>query len=87
MPEVVEYLPESHSLLGVAPGVATVAFTAGDKIGIRRVDVLSEPLPRDSRLSIEPAAAMLAPGQSQEAAAFSSSPPAAAGSMPRRGHR
>ena len=70
VPEVVEYLPESHSLLGVAPGVSTVSFVAGDKIAIARVDVLSGPLPVEGQLSIEPAATTLAPGQAQPLRVF-----------------
>ena len=63
-------MPDSNALLGVAPGVSTVTFSAGDKMATMRVEVLSEQVPADGQLVIEPAAVTLAPGQSEAMRVF-----------------
>jgi hypothetical protein len=63
LPNVVRYVPETRSLVGIAPGVSAVAFTLGDKLANMLVEVLPGGGPIDGQVVIEPAAGNLAPGQ------------------------
>lgn len=63
LPGVVRYLPEIHSLLGVAPGASAVAFTFGDKLANVMVEVVPAAGPIDGQVIIEPSRGTLAPGQ------------------------
>jgi len=62
LPGVVRYVPETHSLLGVSPGVAAVTFSWGDKLATTMVEVLPGGT-LEGEVVVEPAAGVLAPGQ------------------------
>ena len=63
-PEVVQYIPETQSLVGRSPGVSAVAFTLGDKLTNVMVEVVS---PTggviDGMVQVEPSSSNLAKGQ------------------------
>jgi len=61
-PGVVQYNPQTHALSAVAPGVATVSFSAGDKVTNTTVEVVPA-VPLEGTVVVEPASALLAPGQ------------------------
>ncbi len=63
LPGVVRYVPEIHSLVGVAPGASAVAFTFGDKLANAMVEVLPAMGAIDGEVIVEPARGTLAPGQ------------------------
>jgi len=63
VPGVVQYVPETHSLKGVSPGVSAVTFTSGDKLATAMVEVLPAGKLQGEVL-VEPHRATLAPGQS-----------------------
>ena len=63
LPGVVRYVPEIHSLVGVAPGASAVAFTFGDKLANAMVEVLPAVGVIDGEVLVEPARGTLAPGQ------------------------
>ncbi len=62
LPGVVRYNALTHSLVGVAPGVAGVTFAWGDKLATTTVRVLPEGV-LDGRIVVEPSSGMLSPGQ------------------------
>jgi len=63
-PEVVQYVPETQSLVGRSPGTSAVAFTLGDKLTNVMVEVVS---PAggviDGMVQVEPSSSNLAAGQ------------------------
>ena len=65
-PECVRYVPETRSLVGVAPGPAQVAFTLGDKLANVAVEVLPAGArrPTSGDVRIEPANTDPGPGAS-----------------------
>ncbi len=63
LPGVVRYVPEIHSLVGMAPGASAVAFTFGDQLANVMVEVVPTVGPIDGDVVIEPARGSLAPGQ------------------------
>ncbi|MBN2477029.1 MAG: hypothetical protein JXB62_20650 [Pirellulales bacterium] len=66
LPGVVQYVPQTHSLVGVSPGTSAVAFAFGDKLVNLMVEVLPSGGPIDGQVMVEPAAGNLARGQSLE---------------------
>jgi hypothetical protein len=66
-PECVRYVPETRSLLAVAPGPGQVDFTLGDKVVRVPVEVLPAGVVTtdDGKVRIEPASTILAPGQAE----------------------
>lgn len=63
LPGVVEYLPETHSLVGRSPGASAVAFTLGDSLANAVVEVLPSDAPIDGQVVVEPSTGNLVPGQ------------------------
>jgi len=59
---VVRFVPETRSLVGVAPGASAVAFTLGDKLTNAMIEVVPGG-PIDGEIVLEPASGTLAPGQ------------------------
>jgi len=59
---VVRYVPQTHSLVGVAPGASAVAFTLGDKLTNVMIEVVPGG-PIDGEIVLEPSGGTLAPGQ------------------------
>jgi hypothetical protein len=74
LPNVVRYVPETHSLVGVSPGVSAVTFGWGDKLATTTVQVLpGAPLTAAASkgtVVVEPAAAMLSRGQALDMRVF-----------------
>ncbi len=69
LPNVVRYVPETHSLVGMSPGVSAVTFAWGDQLASTTVQVLpSGTLTGD--VIIEPATAILSPGQALDMRVF-----------------
>jgi len=69
VPNVVRYAPETHSLVGVSPGVSAVTFAWGDRLAMTTVQVLpSGVLTGD--LIVEPATAILSRGQALDVRVF-----------------
>ena len=69
VPNVVRYAPETHSLVGVSPGVSAVTFAWGDKLAMTTVQVLpGGALTGD--LVVEPATAVLSQGQALDMRVF-----------------
>ncbi len=66
-PECVRYVPETKSLVGLAPGPGQVDFTLGDKVVRVPVEVLPAGVVTadDGEVRIEPASTILAPGQAE----------------------
>jgi len=69
VPNVVRYAPETHSLVGVSPGVSAVTFAWGDKLATTTVQVLPGGRLTGS-LIVEPATAVLSPGQALDMRVF-----------------
>jgi len=63
LPGVVQYVRETHSLVGVSPGASAVAFTSGDKLANLMVEVVPSGGPIDGEVVVEPSSGNLAPGQ------------------------
>ncbi len=61
--ETVEYLPQTQTLVGRAPGTTAVAFTLGDKLMNLLVEVVPAGDVIDGAVIIEPSGGTLAPGQ------------------------
>ncbi len=70
LPEVVQYIPQTHSLLGRAPGASAVAFTFGGQLVNAMVEVLPSAGAIDGEVFLEPAAANLAVGQALDLRAY-----------------
>jgi hypothetical protein len=66
LPGVVRYVPEIHSLVGVAPGASAVAFTFGSQLANVMVEVLPNAGPIDGEVVVEPSRGTLAPGLALE---------------------
>jgi hypothetical protein len=62
LPGVVRYDRLTHSLVGVAPGMAGVTFAWGDKLATTLVRVLPTGV-LDGRIVVEPSSGVLSPGQ------------------------
>ncbi|MFH1267331.1 MAG: hypothetical protein ABIK89_16530, partial [Planctomycetota bacterium] len=72
LPNVVRYAPETHSLVGVSPGVSAVTFAWGDKLATTTVQVLPG-VPfhgLEGDVVVEPATAILSPGQALDVRVF-----------------
>ncbi len=70
LPDVVQYNPQTHSLLGKAPGASAVAFTFGGQLVNAMVEVLPAGGVIDGEVFLEPAAANLAVGQALDLRAY-----------------
>ncbi|MHC4402905.1 MAG: Ig-like domain-containing protein, partial [Planctomycetota bacterium] len=66
---VVRYVPETHSLVGVSPGVSGVTFAWADKLTSTTVHVLPTGV-LEGHVIVEPAATILSPGQAQPMRVF-----------------
>jgi hypothetical protein len=67
-PDCVRYVPETRSLVGVAPGQSQVAITLGDKLVNVPVEVVSAGVkgkPLEGDIRIEPSGLILARGQAE----------------------
>jgi len=63
LPDVVQYVPQTHSLVGISPGASPVTFAAGGKLSTVTVEVLPGGGPIDGEVVVEPSTGTLAPGQ------------------------
>ena len=70
IPDVVQYVPETHSLVGRSPGASAVAFTYGDKLTNVMVEVLPAVNLADGEVTIEPSGGTLVPGQALDLRVF-----------------
>ncbi|NQU26509.1 MAG: Ig-like domain-containing protein [Candidatus Nealsonbacteria bacterium] len=70
IPDVVQYVPETHSLVGRSPGASAVAFTYGDKLANVMVEVLPAVNLVGGEVVIEPSGGTLVPGQALDLRVF-----------------
>jgi hypothetical protein len=63
IPSVVRYVPETHSLVGVSPGVSDVAFAFGGGVANIRVEVGGGVAAPVEQVIVEPASSTLSSGQ------------------------
>ncbi len=69
LPNVVRYVPDTHSLVGVSPGVSAVTFARGDQLAAVTVQVLPAG-GLQGEVLVEPATAILSPGQAIDLRVF-----------------
>lgn len=71
--EIVRYLPESKSLVGVAPGKSSAAVTVGSRMIDLPIIVLPPAMPKQlegAKVLVEPSTVSLAPGQAMPLRVF-----------------
>jgi len=69
LPNVVRYVPQTRSLVGMSPGASAVTFAWGDKLATTTVQVLPG-ASLEGEVVVEPATAVLSPGQALEMRVF-----------------
>jgi len=69
LPNVVRYVPETRSLVGVSPGVSAVTFAWGDKLATATVQVIPGQA-LQGEVVVEPATAILSPGHALDLRVF-----------------
>jgi hypothetical protein len=74
LPSVVRFVPETRSLVGVAPGASAVALALGEKLTNVIVEVLPQSAAIEGTVVVEPSSGTLAPGQALPLRVFAVAP-------------